>query len=255
LHSQKFRSRRMSLFDDLPLSWAPYGWPERSPIFCDNPLDMTRYRWFSGVRLVDQGRQRKKRKVASLRDIEDLSATQPSHFIFLCSLDPDGCLAADRLRIRTKTVWKFGRRQQKGFVSGLEVIPAKKFKLFCDGGVFFVDRCLLMGAMKARVGWYAVSFVLSSWIRCNQKEKKAAPNDLAFRHFDHLSALRPQTGWKAFTVRIHATDYLPLPILFHPSPCGSTYIIMILANSFIIVMCHSNVANNPNPKWFQLYRF
>ena len=47
---------------------------------------------------------KEKRKVASLRDIEGLYATQPSDFIFLCGLDPDGCLEADQLRIRSQTV-------------------------------------------------------------------------------------------------------------------------------------------------------
>jgi hypothetical protein len=53
--------------------------------FVKNPLDMTRYRCFSGVRLTDQGPQRK-RKVASLRDYEGLSATQPPILYFLMAL-------------------------------------------------------------------------------------------------------------------------------------------------------------------------
>ena len=44
----------------------------------------------------------RKRKVASIGDNEDLSASQPSIFAFsFTGLDPDGCLVADRIRIRT----------------------------------------------------------------------------------------------------------------------------------------------------------
>ena len=114
------------LFCDLPLSWARNGWPSWSPLFCHNPLDMTRYRCFSGVRLTDQGPQRK-RMVASLRDNEDLSASQPSIFTFsFTGLDPDGCLVADRIRIRTNKFWKPGCRQRQGTDLVLDDVPAKK---------------------------------------------------------------------------------------------------------------------------------
>ena len=79
---KKFRSRRMSFLFDLPLSWALYGWPERSPISCHNPLDMTRFPMIFWGPTNGPGAVKKKRKVASLRDIEGLCATQPSDLIF-----------------------------------------------------------------------------------------------------------------------------------------------------------------------------
>jgi hypothetical protein len=130
------------------LSWTLYGWPSWSLLFCYNPLDMTRYRCFSGVRFPDQGPQRK-RMVAPLRDNEDLSASQPSIFtLSFTGLDPDGCLVADRIRIRTNKFWKPGCRQRQGTDLILDDVPAKKRSFFCDGEVFFLDRGLLMGAIN-----------------------------------------------------------------------------------------------------------
>ncbi len=64
-------------------------------MFGNNPLDMARYRCFSGVRLPDQGLQRK-RMVASLRNYQ--------FYLLLNGLDPDGCLVADRLKVGAKTL-------------------------------------------------------------------------------------------------------------------------------------------------------
>jgi hypothetical protein len=65
---------------------------------------------------------------------------------FLIDLEPDGCLVAEQLRIRTKNLRNNGRRPQKGgwFRTGAD--PAKKSEFFCDGVVFSLDRSLLMGA-------------------------------------------------------------------------------------------------------------
>jgi hypothetical protein len=76
---------------------------------------MTRYRCFSGVRFPDQGSQRKK-KVASLRDNEDLSATQPPILFLVNDLDPDGCLVAGQLRAYTKMLESTGADSKKDFL-------------------------------------------------------------------------------------------------------------------------------------------
>ena len=65
---------------------------------------MTRFPMIFWGPMNGPGAVKEKRKAAPLRDIESLSATQPSDLIFLCGLDPDGCLAADQSRIRTKTI-------------------------------------------------------------------------------------------------------------------------------------------------------
>jgi hypothetical protein len=39
-----------------------------------------------------------------------------------------------------------GSRHRKGAVPILDCVPARKIVLFCDGGVFFLDRGPLMGA-------------------------------------------------------------------------------------------------------------
>jgi hypothetical protein len=57
------------------------------------------------------------RKVASLRDPEGLFASQPSIFTFsFIGLDPDGCLVADRIRIRTKNIENSGAGNEKGLI-------------------------------------------------------------------------------------------------------------------------------------------
>ena len=126
------------LFCDLPLSWARNGWPSWSPLFCHNPLDMTRYRCFSGVRLTDQGPQRK-RMVASLRDNEDLSASQPSIFTFsFAGLDPDGCLVADQWKVHTITIENSGADKQKGLIPNWRLTLQKKTSFFA------MERCFLL---------------------------------------------------------------------------------------------------------------
>ena len=109
---------------------------------------MTRYRCFSGVRFSDQGSLEKIRKVASLRDNEDLLASQPSIFTFsFTDLDPDGCLVADQLRACTKTLESTGADNKKGFLLNWIQTLQKKDIIFCVGGVFSLDRGLLMGAI------------------------------------------------------------------------------------------------------------
>ncbi len=108
---------------------------------------MTRYRCFSGVRFSDQGSLEKIRKVASLRDNEDLLASQPSIYTFsFTDLDPDGCLVADQLRACTKTLESTGADNKKGLLLNWILTLQKKDIIFCVGGVVSLDRGLLMGA-------------------------------------------------------------------------------------------------------------
>jgi len=56
--------------------------------------------------------------VAALRDNEDLFASQPSIFTFsFTGLDPDGCLVADRIRIRTNKFENPDAGYDKGLIS------------------------------------------------------------------------------------------------------------------------------------------
>ena len=109
---------------------------------------MTRYRCFSGVRFSDQGSLEKIKKVASLRDNEDLLATQPLILFFLNDLDPDGCLVADQLRAYTKTFESTGADNKKGLLLNWILTLQKKDIIFCVGEVFSLDRGLLMGAIN-----------------------------------------------------------------------------------------------------------
>ena len=72
-----------AFLSDLPLWWAPDGWPCWSPISCDNPLAMTRNQCFSGVRLTDLGSRR-------------------NQLFSSIDLEPDGCLVADQLKLHAK---------------------------------------------------------------------------------------------------------------------------------------------------------
>jgi len=80
-------------------------------------------------------------------ELKKLFAAQLSILFFpSLGLEPDGCLVADQIRIRTKTIEKPGCRLRKGAVPTLDCVPAKKIVLFCDVEVFFIDRGLLMDA-------------------------------------------------------------------------------------------------------------
>jgi hypothetical protein len=93
------------------------------------------------------GAARKKGRLLSLRDPEGLFALQPPIFTFsFTGLDPDGCLVADRLRVRTKILEKPGAVTQKGHGPLWMLTLQKKIIIFCDGEVFSIDRGLLMGA-------------------------------------------------------------------------------------------------------------
>jgi len=75
------------------------------------------------------------------------SASQPPIFIFsFTGLDPDGCLVADQRKVHTITIENSGADKQKGLIPIWRLIQQKKDIIFCDGGVFFLDRGLLMGA-------------------------------------------------------------------------------------------------------------
>jgi hypothetical protein len=63
----------------------------------------------------------------------------------LNDLDPDGCLVADQLRIRTKTLESTGADNKKGLHSNWILTLQKNDIIFCDGEVFPLDRDLLMG--------------------------------------------------------------------------------------------------------------
>ena len=84
---------------------------------------------------------------ASLRDKKSLRyATVDLIFSFL-GLEPDGCLVADQFRIRANKLSKNpGAGIEKGQCRYWSVSLQKKIVLFCDGGVFFLDRGLLMDA-------------------------------------------------------------------------------------------------------------
>jgi len=64
------------------------------------------------------------------------------------SLDPDGCLVADQLRGRTKTLEKPGAEQPKGHAPLWTTTLQKNILIFCDGEVFSLDSSLLMGAVN-----------------------------------------------------------------------------------------------------------
>jgi len=63
------------------------------------------------------GAAREKGRLLSLRDPEGLFALQPPIFTFsFTGLDPDGCLVADRIRIRTKNIEHSGADNEKGLI-------------------------------------------------------------------------------------------------------------------------------------------
>ena len=76
-------------------------------------LDMARYRYFLGS-------SRKKDGCSSIVDLI---------FSFI-DLEPDGCLVADQLRIRTKTFEITGAGKEKGLIPLLDDVPAKKMYFF-----------------------------------------------------------------------------------------------------------------------------
>jgi len=49
-----------------------------------------------------------------------------------------------------------GAGNEKGLIPALDDVPAKKNVLFCDGGVFFLDRNLLMGAKILTISFYSI---------------------------------------------------------------------------------------------------
>jgi len=70
-----------------------------------------------------------------------------SDFIFfLNDLDPDGCLVADQLKVQTKILESTGADNKKGLLLNWVLTLQKKDIIFCVGGVFSLDRGLLMGA-------------------------------------------------------------------------------------------------------------
>ena len=87
------------------------------PFILSQPIGHDKVPMFFWGPLFGPGVVRKIKKVASLRDNEDLLATQPLILFFLNDLDPDGCLVADQLRIRTKTLESTGADNKKGLHS------------------------------------------------------------------------------------------------------------------------------------------
>jgi hypothetical protein len=80
-------------------------------------------------------------------EIKNLFATQPSILFFLFSaLNLMDAWQQIKLGSVPTTCEKPGSRLRKGAAPVLDCVPAKKTVLFCDGGVFFIDRGLLMGA-------------------------------------------------------------------------------------------------------------
>jgi len=87
------------------------------PFILSQPIGHDKVPMFFWGPITGPGVVRKIRRVAALRDNEGLSATQPPILFFLNDLDPDGCLVADQLRIRTKTLESTGADNKKGLLS------------------------------------------------------------------------------------------------------------------------------------------
>jgi hypothetical protein len=68
--------------------------------------------------LTGPGAIKEKRMVASLRNRR--------FYFFIIGLEPDGCLVADQLRIRTKKFEITGAGTEKRLTPLLEDVPAKK---------------------------------------------------------------------------------------------------------------------------------
>jgi hypothetical protein len=85
-------------------------------------------------------------------------------YFFIIGLEPDGCLVADQLRIRTKKFEITGAGTEKELTPLLEDVPAKKnCSFFCDGEVFFLDRVLLMGANSSTFQLFVI-FTNRVWL-------------------------------------------------------------------------------------------
>jgi len=85
--------------------------------------------------------------VAPLRDKKSLRCATVDLMFFFLGLEPDGCLVADQIRIRTKNLRKARVQASKRGSADFGLCPCKKkCSFFCDGEVFSLDRCLLMGA-------------------------------------------------------------------------------------------------------------
>ena len=86
------------------------------PFILSQPIGHGKVPMFFWGPLFGPGVVRKIRKVASLRDNEDLLVMQPLILFFLNDLDPDGCLVADQLRAYTKTIESTGADNKKGLL-------------------------------------------------------------------------------------------------------------------------------------------
>ena len=115
---------RRKFFFLICLCHAPAMVGRKEPKILLHPLGHDRVPMFFWGPLMDQGRWT----------------------CFFISLDPDGCLAADRLKVHSTTVWKTGCRLKRRTDTDLNIVPAKMRFLFCDGEVFSLDTSLLMGA-------------------------------------------------------------------------------------------------------------
>ena len=74
-------------------------------------------------------------------------AAQPSIYFFLSlTLNLMGAWQQINLGSAPKILEITGAGKEKGLIPFLDDVPAKKNVLFCDGGVFFLDRGLFMGA-------------------------------------------------------------------------------------------------------------
>jgi hypothetical protein len=60
-------------------------------------------------------------------------------YFFIIGLEPDGCLVADRSRIRTKKFEITGAGTEEGRIPLLEDVPAKKIVAF-----FAMERCFFL---------------------------------------------------------------------------------------------------------------
>ena len=153
-----------------PLNKNPGGWPFLwsalvmspqwlallEPFILSQPIGHDKVPMFFWGPLSGPGVVRKIRRVASLRDNKGFLATQPPILFFLKWPWSWWVPGSRSTKGPHHNNWKLGRRQTKGSHSNLETDPAKKDIIFCDGGVFFLDRGLLMGAISTT--WNRVSF-------------------------------------------------------------------------------------------------
>ena len=149
LHSQKLDPGGCP-YVDLPLLWAPFGWPDRSPKTCHNPLDMNKVPIIFWSPIYGLGAAKKKVGCFATRYWRSLRCAT---VLFYFSLWPwswwvPGSRSVkdphhNRLKFRVQATER-GWLRAGGYRS-------EKILFFCEGEVFFLDTCLLMGANSRKI--------------------------------------------------------------------------------------------------------